>query len=93
MLGMMTAEMLTNAASPRYDIVAQGQDCVHFVSLSEGTRDHGKTIIIKNPLIELDKALVVKLGLELNAPREFTALCYEGKERARGRCDPCRLCL
>jgi 7-cyano-7-deazaguanine synthase len=50
-------------------------------------------IEIHTPLIRLDKAGIVKLGLELQAPLELTWSCYQNEDRACGRCSSCRLRL
>jgi 7-cyano-7-deazaguanine synthase len=50
-------------------------------------------IRIHTPLIHLDKAGIVRLGLELGAPLELTWSCYQGDLRACGRCSSCRLRL
>ncbi|OGR25232.1 MAG: 7-cyano-7-deazaguanine synthase QueC [Desulfobacca sp. RBG_16_60_12] len=50
-------------------------------------------IRIHTPLIHLDKAGIVRLGLELGAPLELTWSCYQGEFRACGRCSSCRLRL
>jgi 7-cyano-7-deazaguanine synthase len=50
-------------------------------------------ISIHTPLIHLDKAGIVRLGLELGAPLELTWSCYQGELRACGRCSSCRLRL
>jgi 7-cyano-7-deazaguanine synthase len=54
---------------------------------------YGKHILVETPLIDLTKADVVRLGMKLGAPMHLTWSCYEGKEVACGRCDPCRLRL
>lgn len=41
------------------------------------------------PLVKLNKAGVVKWGLELNVPYYLTWSCYEGGERACGTCGTC----
>lgn len=46
----------------------------------------GKKVKIVAPLLMLNKAEVVKLGLKLHAPYELTWSCYEGGE------EPCRKC-
>ena len=48
---------------------------------------------IHTPLIHLDKAGIVRLGLELGAPFELTWSCYQDEIRACGRCSSCRLRL
>lgn len=49
---------------------------------------YGK-ISIERPLINLNKAEVVKKGLELKVPYELTWSCYEGGEKACGTCGTC----
>ena len=49
---------------------------------------YGK-ISIERPLINLNKAEVVKQGLELKVPYELTWSCYEGKEKQCGECGTC----
>ena len=44
---------------------------------------------VDTPLVELNKAQVVKLGLELGTPFELTTSCYNGGEKACGRCGTC----
>jgi len=48
-------------------------------------------IRLHTPLIHLDKAGIVRLGLKLGAPLELTWSCYQGELRACGRCSSCRL--
>jgi len=57
-----------------------------------GTRPE-TTIRIHTPLIHLDKAGIIRLGLELRAPLELTWSCYHQDTRACGRCSSCRLRL
>ncbi len=53
----------------------------------------GSHITIQTPLIALDKAAIVTLGMQLNAPLELTWSCYSGSEKACGICDSCALRL
>lgn len=46
-------------------------------------------ITIARPLINMNKAEVVKTGLKLKVPYELTWSCYEGKEKACGKCGTC----
>ena len=57
-----------------------------------GTRPE-TSLEIKTPLIDLDKAGIVRLGLELEAPFHLTWSCYVNDEVACGRCSSCLLRL
>ncbi len=57
-----------------------------------GTRPDTR-IEIKTPLIYLDKAGIVRLGLELAAPLSLTWSCYVNDDQACGRCSSCVLRL
>ena len=50
-------------------------------------------IVIRAPLLHLDKGAIVRLGLELGAPLHLTWSCYSQEERACGVCDSCALRL
>jgi 7-cyano-7-deazaguanine synthase len=60
------------------------------IPLGTGPNAH---IQIRTPLIRLDKAGIVRLGLEMQAPLELTWSCYQNEDRACGRCSSCRLRL
>jgi 7-cyano-7-deazaguanine synthase len=49
----------------------------------------GKQLEIVAPFISLTKAQVVKKGLEIGVPYELTWSCYEGHEKACGKCGTC----
>ena len=55
-------------------------------AISIGTYDKVHT---KAPLVNLNKAGVVKLGLELGVPYELTWSCYEGGDKPCGTCGTC----
>lgn len=46
-------------------------------------------ISVVAPLVLLNKAEVVSIGLQLKAPYELTTSCYNGKEKACGKCATC----
>lgn len=45
------------------------------------------------PLLHLRKSEIVRRGLELGAPLHLSWSCYQGEDKACGRCDSCRLRL
>ncbi len=53
----------------------------------------GHPIKIELPIQRLSKADIVRLGKKLGAPLELTWSCYEGGEKACGKCDSCQLRL
>ncbi len=48
-------------------------------------------IKIETPIIDMSKAEIVKMGIELNAPLGRTWSCYEAGEKPCQSCDSCRL--
>jgi 7-cyano-7-deazaguanine synthase len=73
-------------------------DCrVDFFSVFEkmvqlGTKP-STSLEIKTPIINLTKAEIIKLGMELNAPLHLTWSCYKNEDKACGICDSCALRL
>ncbi|MBD3222981.1 7-cyano-7-deazaguanine synthase QueC [bacterium] len=61
-------------------------------AIDEGTRPETR-IQIRTPLIELDKASIVRRGTELAAPLHLTWSCYTGEDLACRQCESCRLRL
>ncbi len=57
-----------------------------------GTKPETK-IRFHAPLIHLRKSEIVRKGLELRAPLHLSWSCYQGEEKACGRCDSCLLRL
>lgn len=49
----------------------------------------GNQLRIAAPFVNQTKAQVVKTGLELQVPYEYTWSCYEGGERPCGKCGTC----
>lgn len=50
----------------------------------------GEQIHLETPFVKLTKAEVVKKGLELHVPYQYTWSCYEGGDRPCGVCGTCR---
>lgn len=53
----------------------------------------GHPILIHAPIIDMTKAEIVKIGTKLGVPYELTWSCYNGGEKACGKCDSCKLRL
>lgn len=53
----------------------------------------GRPIKIMTPIQYASKADIVRLGKKLGAPLHLTWSCYEGGEKACGKCDSCQLRL
>lgn len=49
----------------------------------------GKQLKIEAPFVNMTKADVVKIGLELKVPYELTWSCYEGGDKPCGTCGTC----
>lgn len=63
------------------------QNCIKY-----GTKNL-QDIRIMTPVLHLSKAEIIKLGLSLAAPFEYSWSCYESSTLACGTCDSCRLRL
>lgn len=55
-------------------------------AIYEGSGHKVRTV---TPLQNMTKTDVIKLGLEMGVPYELTWSCYEGKEKACGKCASC----
>ena len=51
----------------------------------------GRPVAVRTPLVELRKAEIVGLGIELGAPLKLTWSCYRGDATPCGTCDSCVL--
>ena len=51
----------------------------------------GRPVVVRTPLVDLGKADIVRLGLDLGAPLHLTWSCYRGGDRPCGTCDSCVL--
>ena len=49
----------------------------------------GRLLTVEAPFVGMNKAGVVKKGLEIGVPYELTWSCYEGKEKPCGKCGTC----
>lgn len=49
----------------------------------------GKQLSVEAPFVGMNKAGVVKLGLEIGVPYELTWSCYEGNDEPCGKCGTC----
>ena len=63
--------------------------------IGKGTKAgvEGRPIAIETPILSLSKKDIVLLGKELKAPLGLTWSCYNGREKACGKCDSCILRL
>ena len=52
---------------------------------------YGMPMNIRTPIISLSKAEIARMGMELDAPLEYTWSCYEGGEIPCKECDSCLL--
>lgn len=65
----------------------------HLANLATKKALIGQKTIIKTPLIDLNKAEIIKLGVQLNVPFLDTWSCYSGRKKACGQCESCQLRL
>lgn len=55
--------------------------------------EKNKKIKIITPFLKKKKSEIIKIGVKLGVPYEYTWSCYRGKIPACGRCDSCRFRL
>jgi 7-cyano-7-deazaguanine synthase len=60
---------------------------------TKATTQDGRVFHLHAPLIYMNKADIIRKGMELEAPYELTWSCYEGRDLACGTCDSCLLRL
>ena len=53
--------------------------------------EYAVPIRVETPIIDLSKAEIITLGMNLGAPLEYTWSCYEGRRIPCGSCDSCIL--
>ena len=75
-----------DAAGNAYADCSQAFTDAMDLAISIGT--YGK-VHLKAPLVNMNKATVVKTGLELGTPYELTWSCYNGGEKPCGKCGTC----
>jgi 7-cyano-7-deazaguanine synthase len=51
----------------------------------------GRPVEVRAPLVDLGKADIVRLGIDIGAPLHLTWSCYRGGDRPCGDCDACAL--
>jgi len=63
--------------------------------LGKGTKAgvEGRQIKVETPILHESKSSIVRIGKGLKAPLHLTWSCYNGGEKACGRCDSCKLRL
>ena len=75
----------------RPEFIQKFQDMADYACKT--TAVDGKKIKIVTPLQSLSKKEIIQLGTKLGAPYHLTRSCYNGREKACGVCDSCKLRL
>ncbi len=60
---------------------------------TKATTQDGRRFHLHAPLLYMNKADIIRKGMELGVPYELTWSCYEGENLACGSCDSCLLRL
>jgi 7-cyano-7-deazaguanine synthase len=75
-----------DAAGSAYPDCSQAFNDAMNKAIYEGS---GKTVRIEAPFVNMTKADIVKEGLRLSVPYEYTWSCYEGDEKPCCKCGTC----
>ncbi|MBI0583951.1 MAG: 7-cyano-7-deazaguanine synthase QueC [Methanomassiliicoccus sp.] len=65
----------------------------HVLAVGTKAGVEGRPIRVEAPILSMSKAEIVALAKKLDAPLHLTWSCYQGGEKACGRCDSCLLRL
>ena len=60
---------------------------------TKASTQDGRTFRFHAPLVMMNKAQIIRTGIDLRVPYELTWSCYEGGKLACGTCDSCLLRL
>lgn len=60
---------------------------------TKAATQEGRRLHLHAPLLHMNKAEIIRTGMELGVPYELTWSCYEGDTLACGTCDSCLLRL
>ncbi|MCX9014086.1 MAG: 7-cyano-7-deazaguanine synthase QueC [Candidatus Methanoperedens sp.] len=89
------------AENYKYDVIVAGFDAEEAATFPDNTNEFverfNETLKLGTlsqprvyaPLISLDKTEIVKKGIGIDAPMEWSWSCYEGKEKPCGVCESC----
>lgn len=75
-----------DAAGNAYADTSKAFTDAMYTAIKEGTYNQ---VLVAAPLVDMNKAGVVKTGLELGVPYHLTWSCYNGQEKACGKCGTC----
>jgi 7-cyano-7-deazaguanine synthase len=93
---------LSYAESINAEAIFIGVNAVDFSNYPDCTPDFIKAysnvlkslktkISVKTPLLKMNKAQIIRLGIKLNVPYKHTWTCYNGYSRPCMECDSCKL--